>query len=651
MKKYKFESFNITTFISIASVISITTYFLYEKIAGFAVLLTTTIYLSSKLKRLIDKEKVWNEKLNSLTNFIEDAISENILNVVYPLAIIESNGTIVWNNKKFEETFEADLAKGKNIALSVRGLNVDKIIHTDKGFCQKLKYNKQVFEVYCKKINLDEFEQYSIIYFNDITYVADGTKESIMLIEVDNINDVIRSTDENYAPLVAAEIERTINTYAQNLNAMIKKYDSNKYVLSVPDVNIEGQINNKFDILDKVREIDLGNKLEVTLSIGVGRGGDSPAKNHAYAITATELALGRGGDQAVVKKRDTLAFFGGNTKEVEKRTRVRARVVSHALKDLIYESSRVFIMGHKNPDMDCFGAAIGLASVVKKFGKQYNILLNHDNKAIEVFLEKLYESGEFEGVFISPEEAKKKLDDDTLVILVDVHNRGHVLDLEIIDCSKKIVIIDHHRKSPDFIEGALLNYLEVYASSTSELVTEMVQYMLEKPRLSQFEAEGLLAGICMDTKNFFFKTGVRTFEAASFLRKLGADTVDIKKFFSNDFHSYIQKADTIKSTEVVNNIGFAVCPPYVTQTVIAAQVADELLNITGIQASFVFVKIEKDTHISARSLGEVNVQIILESLGGGGHMTMAGAKLIDTNIDEAKALVKDVVSKYLREGE
>ncbi len=308
-------------------------------------------------------------------------------------------------------------------------------------------------------------------------------------------------------------------------------------------------------------------------------------------------------------------------------------------------------MGHKNPDMDCFGASFGLASVVKKLGKNVNIVLEKDTNAIEFFLDRVKEKEEYSKLFISTEEAKKNIDDNTLLIIVDVNSANYVLDRELTELIERVVVIDHHRRSPEDIKGALLNYIEVYASSTSELVTEMVQYMLDKPKLNRIEAEGLLAGIYIDTKNFSFKTGVRTFEAASFLRRLGADTVEIKKIFSNNLENYIAKAEIIKSAKVENKIAIAVCPENITDTVVAAQAADELLNITGIQASFVLIKLGEDVAISARSLGDINVQVILEELGGGGHMTMAGAKIKDATIDEAIEKIKEAIAKNSREGE
>lgn len=651
MKNNKIKNRNIILYSFLFLLASSILWLLEKQEMALALLDVCIVFITYRWFISVTNEELWKKKTISLKSTVNEALEDNLLNLISPLVILSDSGEIIWCNKKFNEVFKVDNVIGTNLISIIRGVALDKVLKCDKVFTQKIKSKKGNYEVYGKCLKVNDKEKFCMVYFNDITYSAESTKESIMLIEVDNLSEAIKSIEESNGPLLIAEVERAINSYGQGLNAMIKKYDNNKYVLSVADKIIEREIGKKFDILDSIRDIDLGNKMEVTLSIGVGRGGESPLENHNYAVTATELALGRGGDQAVVKKGDSLSFFGGNTKELEKRTRVRARVLAHALKDLIYESNKIYIMGHKNPDMDCFGAALGVSSVVKQLGKPCKIILNKDTSAIGFFLDKLKEKTEYSELFISSEEANLKIDEDTLIIIVDVHSKNYIGDKNILKNAKKVVIIDHHRRSPDFIEGALLNYIEVYASSTSELITEMVQYMLDKPKLSQIEAEGLLAGICMDTKNFFVKTGVRTFEAASFLRRLGADTIDIKKLFSNDLQSYISKAEIIKSAEVESNVAIAICPPNITQTVIAAQAADELLNITGIQASFVFVKIENDIYISGRSLGDVNVQIILEALGGGGHMTMAGAKLTGIALEDCKNKLKDAISKYLREGE
>ncbi|EGS5727429.1 DHH family phosphoesterase [Clostridium perfringens] len=622
------------------------------KIVSLVIAFIYIIYLIYKISDFLREEKDEEEKIDKLYKNVDEKVKDNIFNLIFPLTILNSTGEIIWYNHKFSKLINSEDLLETNLVSVIKGVALDKIIRTGKENSQNIKIKSNIYEVYSEGLKLDESDKkYFLVFFNDVTYLKKATKESIMLLEVDNFSEVLKTIDDDKKPLLIAEIERTINNYGNSLNAMIKKYDNSKYILSVDDAIIGKEISKKFDILDTIREINLGNEIEVTLSIGVGRSGETPAQNQDDATKAKELALGRGGDQAVIKSGKNIEFFGGNAKELEKRTRVRARVVAHVLKELVYESSTVYIMGHKNPDMDCFGASFGLASVVKKLGKNVNIVLEKDTNAIEFFLDRVKEKEEYSKLFISTEEAKKNIDDNTLLIIVDVNSANYVLDRELTELIERVVVIDHHRRSPEDIKGALLNYIEVYASSTSELVTEMVQYMLDKPKLNRIEAEGLLAGIYIDTKNFSFKTGVRTFEAASFLRRLGADTVEIKKIFSNNLENYIAKAEIIKSAKVENKIAIAVCPENITDTVVAAQAADELLNITGIQASFVLIKLGEDVAISARSLGDINVQVILEELGGGGHMTMAGAKIKDATIDEAIEKIKEAIAKNSREGE
>lgn len=583
---------------------------------------------------------------------IDKSMSENALKSIYPVALIKEDGELVWWNNLFNTLKSNDDDSEKNILSIIRGLNLDDFLKHESNLHQRLNINNKLYDVYASLIETKNKEFLYLLSFNDITKLIDyeTTKESVMLIEVDNFTEVLDKMDDSNRPLLVAEIERTINTYANNLNAMIKRYDTNKYVLSIQDKYIEDEINQKFNIMGVISKIDKGNSIEITLSIGVGRGGLSPLENYNNANIAKELALGRGGDQAVIKTNDDIKFFGGNTKEIEKRTKVKARVIARALSELIYESSRVYIIGHKNPDMDCLGSAVGLASVVKQLGKNCNIILNNDTSAINYFLNKINRESRYEELFINSEEARESLDNKTLIILVDVHNKGYIADLQLAEKAERKVIIDHHRRSPDMIECDILNYIEVYASSTSEMVTEIIQYMVEKPSLTRIEAEGLLAGIFMDTKGFSFKTGVRTFDAASFLKSLGADPIEIKKMFTDDLEDYLLVAETIKVSEVNNGIAIAVAPKNV-DCVIIAKSADELLNISGISVSFVLGEINNEIYISGRSIGDINVQIVLEALGGGGHMNIAGAKMQNKTIEEVINQLKEVMKKYLRIGE
>ena len=595
--------------------------------------------------------QLYNEKVDTLTTKIKANINDNISNMLYPLALIDNEGNILWANKRLKEELNLLDLKEQNILSIGRNLDLQKLLKCDKDLRQRVKIKDTFYSIYATNISNENnpyIKQKYIVYFNEVSNLRDlySIRESIMLIEVDNLSEALEVTDEANRPMLAAEVEKSINSYSKKLKAMIIKYDYNKYCLSVQDKYINDEINCKFSILDEISNIDRGNKLEVTLSIGIGRGGDNSQENYNNAMTARELALGRGGDQVVIKNNEKISFFGGNTRELEKRTRVRARVISQALRELIFESSNILIMGHKNPDMDSFGASVGLWSAIRQLGKSCNIIIDNDINAIDYYMNKLKGDSKYDNLLISSSEAEKAINDKTLLIIVDVHNKGYVNNLNIVEKINRKIIIDHHRRSPDIIEGALLNYIEVYASSTSEMVTELIQYMLQKPRISKVEAEGLLGGIFMDTKGFQFKSGVRTFDAAAFLRSLGADTIEVKKMFTDSLEDYLLISDTIKSAEVNDNLAIAICPSEVDNTVIVARAADELLGISGIDVCFVLCEINNAITISGRSTGEVNVQVILEELGGGGHMNMAGAKVNGT-MDEAVYMLKEAIKKHL----
>ena len=618
--------------------------------AGLSIIILVICILDSlcKLNYYWEKELSSDEFIKS----INKGICDNILQFIYPLALIKEDGELIWYNNLFNSLRSNKEANEKNVLSIARGLNLQDILKHEESLHQRLNINEKLYDVYATLIKKDENTYAYLLSFNDITKLIDyeTTQEGIMLIEVDNLSEVLDKTEENNRPLLVAEIERMINSYANNLKAMIKKYDTNKYVLSVQDKYIEEEIKNKFKIIEDISKIYNGNQIEATLSIGIGRGGLSPLENYNNANVAKELALGRGGDQVAVKTNNDIKFFGGNTKEVEKRTKVKARVIARALSELIYESSNVYIIGHKNPDMDCFGAAVALSSIIKQLGNKCNIILNKETNAVDYYLNKLRKDDKYDGLFINSEEAKENMNNETLVIIVDVHNKSYIEDLSLVEKAKRKVIIDHHRRSPDMIEHDILNYIEVYASSTSEMVTEIIQYMVQRPNLSRTEAEGLLAGIFMDTKGFSFKTGVRTFDAASYLKSLGADPIEIKKMFNDDLKDYLLIAETIKSAEVNNNIAIAITPKNI-DTVIVAKAADELLNISGINVSFVLGEIDNDIYISGRSLGDVNIQIVLEALGGGGHMNIAGAKVSNITMEEAVQRLKESMKKNLRIGE
>lgn len=620
-------------------------------------LLFCIIYNNFKLKvnreAKINQEELVISKINSVKTTI-------FSKVPFPILFLTKNGDVIWYNDELRKILNDKFIIRKNIKELIRDINIKLITEGRKSEYKKIEFNNKLYDIHTNLINdgnLENDNNLVMMCFYDVTENVtlenklDEVRESVILIEVDNLDDVIKTTEEGLRPQLIADIDRAINNYANSLKALITKYSSNKYILVTKDINLNNEINKKFDILDIIREISTGNKLAVTLSIGIGRGGSTPAENYEFASSAQELALGRGGDQCVIKSFEKIYFYGGKTKEVEKRTKVRARVIGHSLLELVNESSRVFIMGHHNPDMDCLGAAVGMYSTIKSLQKECYIILGEQHDAVDYMVDKLKEKEEYDKMFIKPSEVNNLKDDKSLLILVDVHNESYVLSMNVVKSIDRLVIIDHHRKAKDFIQGSIINYVETYASSTSELITELIQYMVDKPKLNEIEAVALLAGICLDTKNFCFKTGVRTFEAAAFLRRQGADTVDVKRIFSEALDVYITRSEIIRTAKLKDGIAIAKCPPNLSNSVLAAQAADELLNITGIQASFVIVKIEGEVYISGRSLGDINVQVILEDLGGGGHLTMAAAKLKEVSQDEAEELLNKSIEKYLKKGD
>lgn len=617
----------------------------------FIGLLLTIIYSIVLNLKFIKKDKLDDKKNKEIALEVKNSIENNVLDSVYPAVIINCEGKLIWFNRVFKNLYPNKELKNNNFVAIVRGINIEEVLKCERSYLQRIEINKTMYEVYGKAIKTENGESFCLVNFADITCLKEETKQCIMIIEIDNLKEVEEYIDEDRRPILIAEIRKIIKNYGLSLGAMIERCDNSKYILSVLESSINKEMNKKFDILDSIGNISIDNSMEFTLSIGVGKGGISPRENQVYAQKALELALGRGGDQAIVKTKDDNFIFGGNKKELEKTTKVRARVIAHALRDLIYESNNIFIMGHKNPDMDCFGASLGIAAAVRQLGKEGKIVLDNDTRAIDFFLKDVKLKAEYKDLIINSKDATRQINDKTLLIITDVHSTGYVANVDLLKSCDRVVIIDHHRRSTDYIKNALLNYIEIYASSTSELVTELIQYMIERPKLNFLEAQGLLAGIFIDTKNFVFKTGVRTFEAAAFLRKLGADTLEIKKLFSNDLESYIAKAEIIKAAEFDNGIAISVCPSNISEIAFAAQGADELLNIIGIECSFVFVKVGNDIYLSSRSLGEVNVQMIMESLGGGGHRTMAGTKFSDMNLEEAKNRLKIALNEYLGKGE
>ncbi|PJI08379.1 MULTISPECIES: DHH family phosphoesterase [Clostridium] len=623
-------------------------------------LIITIFVIGYSFQRLRSKKDEWKDFIKDFSSSSDIAARNILINSPFPVIISSEKGNVLWYNQNISNVFKEDIL-GVNLSAIIDEEDLSELLGENCKTHKNLKIKDKYYDIYSSRIKIfKQDKEILLIYFYDVTdrykfeNEISNCKTSVLLIEVDNLDEVVKSTPEDKKPLLKAQIERTINSYAKNIDAMFKKYSTGKYVLVVQNKRLKSEAKKKFEILDQIREINMDNSVAVTLSIGIGKSGKTPIENYNYAVLAKELALGRGGDQVVIKDGEKLLFYGGKTKEVEKRTKVRARVIGQSLVDLVKESTSVFIMGHVNPDIDCIGAAIGLYSVLStKVKGEIHIVLDSTNSSVNEIIDKLVtQYDEYKNVFIKSEDCLKIVDMSSILILDDVNSRNYVLSEKVMQSVSKIVVIDHHRRAANYIKDTILSYIESYASSTSELVTEMIQYMDENHKLKPIEAEALLAGIVVDTKNFSFKTGVRTFEAAAFLRKNGADTIEIKKLFSSDFENYVKKSEIIRSAKIVhNNIAIAVCPSEIDNNVMAAQAADELLNITGIKASFVLIKIKNNILISGRSYGDINVQIILEALGGGGHITMAGAKIKSSSVNDILINLNKAIDKYLEEGE
>ena len=600
--------------------------------------------------------------IENLSENVDTATKNAILNLPFPLVIIDDQGIINWYNMLFSSIFQGEYILDKKLSSYLSGVDISRILKNKMERFKNINIKDRYYDIYCNLININESgEEKNIIimYFVDKTdFIGLRNKYNderpiAALLQVDNIEEVIKETEEALRPALVAEVDRRVNAWAALNNASIQKYSNGEYMIYFNHKQLISMEEKRFDILDSIREINSGNKIPITLSIGVGVNGKTHAELQKFCTSAMDIALGRGGDQAVVKDNEKLSFYGGKTKAVEKRTRVKARVIAYALRQLIEQSEDVLIMGHEMPDLDCMGSALGIYRCCKGLNKEVKIVLNGVNAGIANLWAELQEDEEYADVFVSPQDALQMFGANTLLVVVDVHRPAFTVQKQLVEKAEKIAIIDHHRRGSEFIENAVITYIEPYASSTSELVTELLQYMFEKPRIKQIEAEALLAGIFIDTKNFSFQTGVRTFEAASYLRKMGADTTLTKQLFQDDMATFLTRAEVVKGAQMFkSNIAISTIPVNAKNpALVAAQAADELLNIKGINASFVLSCIEGDIFISGRSLGDINVQVVLEKLGGGGHLTVAGAQLPGLTMEKAMSLLKKAIEEYLKEGE
>ena len=643
--------------IGLCSVI-ISYYNLMFGLIAFTVLIFLAYFNFVEKNKKREELRIYIEKLSDKV----DLVTKNaILSFPFPLVIIDDDGNINWYNTMFSSIYQGVYLLDEKAAQYMPGIELDEVLYEEKNEFKNVLIKEKYYDLHCEQLEIYEDnapKKIVMIYFVDKTdfvqlrnkYLEE--KNVVAMLQIDNLDEVLKGMEEEFKPIIGADLDRIIGSWAGINNASIQKYSNDKYILHFTQKQLQAIEEKRFDILDTVREINSGNKIPITLSIGVGVNAKTLGELQKFANAAMDIALGRGGDQAVVKNYDKLSFYGGKSKAVEKRTRVKARVIAYALRQLIEQANDVIILGHEMPDLDCIGSALGVYRCCANLGKTAHIVMNRINKGIENLWQELKEDKEYDNIFIIGQEALNIAGKNTLLIIVDTHRPNFTMEPDLIKRVDKKVVIDHHRRATDFIDDAVLTYIEPYASSTSELVTEILQYMFEKPKIKQIEAEALLAGIFIDTKNFSFQTGIRTFEAASFLRGVGADTTLTRQLFQDDMDTFLARAEVVKAARMYkNSIAISVIPDDIPNpALIAAQAADELLNIRGINASFVLSKIEGYIFISGRSLGDVNVQVVLEKLGGGGHLTVAGAQLSDISMNDAVKMIEKALDEYIKEG-
>lgn len=637
---------------------------IYQPILASLLAIAIAYVFYKYIVTLRDKKREWTKYIEGLAEEFDSATKHAVFNMPFPLVMLDINGVVIWYNTRFINMMPDKDILNKKIEEFLPMLKVDKILKSLDKKPIEIGYNNNHYKIYYNIIDdrksISTKEGIIILYWVDRTdefllqQKYNEEKTAVCLAYIDNFDEVKGATPEVHRPLVLAEIDKIINLYANVNGGLVRKYENDKYVMIFKMKDLLIIQDKKFDILDQIREIDKGNIISITLSMGVGLNGDNPGENYESAKAAIDIALGRGGDQVVVKKDNELNFYGGKTKAVEKRNKVKSRVISHALMQLIDQSKKVFIMGHKNPDMDSFGASIGIIRAVNNRGRDAYFVLSSINPSIKNIYERMAkEQPEYLNIIVSPEKALDMIDGTSLLIIVDNHRPNFTEAPELLDLTDKLVLIDHHRRGAEFIKSPILTYLEPYASSTCELVTEMLYYMSDKMGLTEFEADALLAGIAVDTKNFTFQTGVRTFEAASILKRAGANTTNVRQFFRDDFDLFLHKAEVIKNSKIVfNKIAIGQLDRDMDDSIlIAAQSANDLLSIRGIEASFVLTLWNEQVHISGRSLGNISVQLILESMGGGGHLTSAGVQIAGITLGHAEQLLIEAIDKYLKEGD
>ena len=600
------------------------------------------------------------KNLENLNKRFDSLTKQAIFDMPFPLVVTDEKAKILWYNTPFINLFNEKDVIDSDLENLIGDIDIANILNSQGERTIPVELNKRFFNIYTNVVEnkSEKGEGRSVLFYLVDNTAYQNLKDKytddfaiVAKVEVDNFDEAISSAPSEIRPLLIAEIDSTISQYFEEYDALVKKSDEDLYLVIMNFKSLRAIKEKKFDILDDLRDLNKGNSIPITLSIGVSSFGLNFKDAYVESDSSLDLALGRGGDQAVVKVEDNYEFFGGKSKAVEKRNKVKARVIGEALKQLIERSENVYIMGHKNPDMDAIGAAIGCLRATLNRNKEGYIVLEKSNPSIDNLIDRMKEEEpEIYEKVISRETALNRIKHSSLLVLVDNHKPSFTECPELLDKTNQIVVIDHHRRGKEFVDNPVLQYVEPYASSTCELITEMLTYMSSDLNLTHFEADALMSGIVVDTKNFSFQTGVRTFEAASVLKRAGANMIKVKALFQDDLDTMVYRAEVIHNTKMIHdNIAVSRFDKESNNSVlVAAQAADALLDINGIDASFVLTINDGKTHISGRSRGEVvSVQLILEKIGGGGHLNMAGAQLDTTDLDEAEKILTEAIDEYL----
>lgn len=648
-----------------------------DPLAGIVTAAFTLIILGFSIYLFIFSRKVVTDSLLMLSASFESTESRMIDEFSTPSAVINMSGQIIWKNQAFNVLAKgSDSSNIQNMFADVtsdviRGLGQPGIIHSnfkDRHF--RLEISPHHFTEEGNDQSGGEGvtggEDAATIFFitaSDETELlnfkklSQDNKACEGLIYLDNYDEVFDDVEEVRRSLLSALVDRRINTYVAKMGGIVKKLEKDKYFFFIKNADLERMLSDNFSILEDVKGINIGSKMKnaVTVSIGVGREGHDYRENDTFARSSIDFAMGRGGDQAVLKAGDEVIFYGGKTEAKERHTRVKARIKADALAELLEANDFCLVMGHKDPDVDSLGAAVGFWRIANAYGKNCRVVISNPTKSLLSLYNRFKESPDYQGgLFIDGEEALSMVNDRTIVVVVDVNRPSRTEEPRLLERCRNIAIVDHHRVSSEVIQNAALTYIEPYASSACELMTEIIQYLGSRVQLTHLEADAMYGGILIDTQNFSDRTGVRTFEAAAYLRRAGADLAEVRKFMRDSISDFRARAATVESAEIYRG-AFAISDCDAARadspTVIGAQAANSLLEIDGIKAAIVLTPFDDKIYVSARSIDEVNVQVLMEKLGGGGHMTIAGAQLKGLTIDEAREKIKKSIDEMIERGD